>query len=485
MENKINRGNVVSSLIWKFLESGGTQGIQFILQIFLARLLLPEHYGLIALVMVFIKISNVFIQSGFNTALIQKKEVDDIDYSSVFFLVVCVAGLFYAILFFSAPLIAAFYYNEQLIPIIRVLSLTLFLGGLYSIQYAYIARRLQFKKLFYSSLSGITISGICGIAAAAMGFGVWSIVIQQLVNQAIVNSVLWMKNDWRPKFIFSLDRVKVLFSYGWKLLVSGLINQVFLELRALIIGRIYTPAMLGYYNRGNQFPQLIVSNIDGTLQSVLLPTLSSHQDDKSRVKEMVSKTIRISMFCIMPMLAGLALVAKPLISVLLTDKWLPAAPFLQIACAIYVLLPLHNTNLQAIKALGRSDIFLKLEVIKKSYSTVILIATIPFGIYALASGALVSGFISSIFNAYPNKKLLGYSYLEQWKDLLPTVVITTIMGICVYLVSFLNLSPLLMLMSQVIVGASVYIGISVAFKVESLSFLISVVKGLIHRKNPQ
>ena len=461
------------------MERGGTQGIQFIVQIILARLLLPEDYGLIAIVTIFILLANVFVQSGFNTALIQKKDADDLDFSSVFYLSVFVAGLLYVILFVTSPLIANFYREPQLIPILRILAITLFFGAFNSIQNAYIAKKMMFKKLFFSSLGAILISGTAGVVAAYMGYGVWALVIQQLSNQFMITVILWFTIKWRPQLLFSFKRLKVLFSYGSKLLASALIDTFYINIRTLIIGRIHTPGVLGFYNRGEQFPQLIVSNIDGSIQSVMLPTLSAYQDDKVRVKDMVRRGIVTSSFVMLPMMVGLAVVAEPVVKILLTDKWLPSVPFLQIFCASYALMPIHTANLQAINALGRSDIFLKLEIIKKVIGIIILGVSIPFGIYAMTWGALLSNVISTFINAYPNQRLLNYSYLEQWKDIMPSVLISLVMGGVVYSFNYLTVSVGLILMLQIIIGGVVYLGLAKAFKVESLDYLIVTIKDVL------
>jgi O-antigen/teichoic acid export membrane protein len=476
MSAPINKSKVISSLFWKLMERGGTQGMQFIVQIVLARLLLPEDYGIIALVTIFILIARVFVQSGFNTALIQKKDADDLDFSSVFYLSLFVAGLLYIILFFASPFIADFYQNPQLVLVLRVLSITLFFGAINSIQNAFVARNMMFKKLFFSSLGAIIVSGTIGIATAYLGWGVWALVTQQLMSQLSITIILWFTVKWRPKLLFSFERVKGLFSYGWKLLVSALIDTLYMNLCSLIIGKIYSPDMLGYFNRGKQFPQLLVTNINGSIQSVMLPALASEQDDRKRVKDMVRRSIVTSSFILFPMMVGLAVVAEPLVKLLLTDKWLPCVPFLQIFCASYALWPIHTANLQAINALGRSDIFLRLEIIKKIIGLTILGISISFGVYAIALGGVLSGIISTFINAYPNKKLLDYSYKEQWKDIMPSLLISLVMGGIVYLFNYLSLAAWQILVLQVAIGAVIYIGLAKIFKIESFIYLINTFK---------
>lgn len=482
MKIQTTKSKVISSLFWKFMERGGTQGIQFIVQIVLARLLVPKDYGIIALISIFIVIANVFVQSGFNTALIQKKDADEVDFSSVFYLSLFVAGLLYLILFFTAPLVADFYNIHQITLVLRVLSITLFFGAFNSIQNALVSRNMQFKMLFYSSLGAILMSGIVGIVLAYLGLGVWALVAQQLTNQFMITVIMWFTVKWRPKLIFSFKRVKGLFSYGWKLLVSSLIDNLYMNLQSLIIGKIYNPSMLGFYNRGDQFPKVIVSNINGSIQSVMLPVLASEQDNRKRVKNMVRRSIVTSSFVLFPMMCGLAVTAEPLVKILLTNKWLPCVPFLQIFCASYALWPIHTANLQAINALGRSDIFLKLEVIKKIIGLTILVISIHFGIYAIAIGTLVSGIISTFVNAYPNLKLLNYSYKEQLKDIMPSLLLSLIMGTIIYNLKWLHMVPLVTLIIQIFFGIIIYVILAKVFKLECYTYLLKTFKDIYKKK---
>lgn len=482
MKTEISKTQVLSSLFWKLMERGGTQAVSFIVSIILARLLLPEDYGIIALVVIFTSIAGVFVQSGLNTALIQKKDADEADFSSVFYLSLFIACLIYIILFLAAPFIAAFYKIPEITPVFRVLSITLFFGAFNSIQNAVVARNMEFKKLFFSSTGAILISGTVGIYMAYTGFGVWALVGQQISNQLFVTLILWFTVKWRPQLLFSLERVKALFSFGWKLLVSALIDTVYRDLRSLIIGKLYAPAMLGFYNRGQQFPSLIVSNINGSIQSVMLPVLSSQQDNRPRVKEMMRRAIVTSSFLIFPMMVGLATIAEPLVRILLTDKWLPCVPFLQIYCASYALWPIHTANLQAINALGRSDIFLKLEIIKKIIGLSILAITVFYGVYAIALGGVLSGLISSFVNAYPNKHLINYSYKEQVIDIMPSLLLSLTMGVIVHTIKWLGLSALFTLTIQVIAGFVLYVGMAWLFRLECFRYLVSTIQEIFANK---
>lgn len=484
MENKNIKFKVLSSLIWKLMERGGTQGVQFIVQIVLARILVPNDYGIIALVAIFITIANIFVQSGFNTALIQKKNAEDADFSSVFYLSLFVAVLLYLFFFFTAPYIADFYGILQLTSVLRALSVTLLFGVFNSIQNAVVSRNMQFKMLFFSSLGAIVVSGTVGIAFAYAGFGVWALVAQQLTNQFMITLILWFTVKWRPKLIFSFKRLKGLFSYGWKLLVSSLIENLYMNFCSLIIGKIYNPNILGFYNRGDQFPQIIVINIDSSIQSVMLPTLASEQDNKKRVKDMVRRSIVTSSFIVFPIMSGLFVIAEPLVKILLTDKWLPCVPFMQIFCMYYALWPIHTANLQAINALGRSDIFLKLEIIKKVTGIFILGVSIFHGVYAIALGILINGIISTFINAYPNLKLLDYKYIDQCKDIMPSLLLSLIMGAVIYNFNNVPITAWIVVVIQVFIGAVLYIGMSKLFKLECYTYLIITFKDILkNRKN--
>lgn len=482
MKYEVTKSKVLSSLIWKLMERSGTQGVQFLVTIILARLLLPEEFGLIVLVTIFLTVANVFVQSGFNTALIQRENVDEIDFSSVFYLSIFIASVMYIILFSTAPYIAYFFEEFRLIAVLRVISLTLFLGAFNSIQMAIIARNMQFKKLFISSLVAIIISGTTGITMAYANFGVWAIVGQQLANQIIIVIILGFIVKWRPRLLFSFERIKSLFSFGWKLLISSLIDVMYVNLRSILIGKMYSPAVLGFYNRGEQFPNLLVSNINGSIQSVMLPTLSSFQENKQRVKEIVRRSIVTSAFIVFPMMVGLAVIAEPLIKLLLTEKWLPAVPFLQIFCASYALWPIHTANLQAINALGRSDIYLKLEIIKKILGLAVLTISIPFGVYAIALGVLITGIISTFINAYPNLNLINYSFKEQWKDLAPSLFLSLSMGVSIYSIKWLYLSDFFEMTTQILIGIIFYISLAKIFHLECFIYLEKTLKNIQNNK---
>lgn len=469
---------MLRSLFWKLLERFGVQGVQFILQIILARLLSPEHYGILSLMIIFTTLANVFIQNGFNTALIQNKDVTEEDYSSVFWVSLAIAVLLYAVLFFTAPLIASFYEMPDIIMPFRVLALMLIPGAVNSIQVAKVSREMNFKKIFTSNIAAIIISGSSGILIAYIGGGLWALVVQTLLNIIVACAVMFVSVKWHPKFVCNLKRVKMLFSFGWKLLVSSLIDTMYQDLSSLVIGKKYTSEMLGFYNRGKQFPQFLINAINGAMQSVLLPAMSQKQDSKEQVKSLMRTSMTISAYVIFPMMAGLAAVAEPLVSILLTDKWLPCVPYMQIFCFTFAFWPVHTSNLQAINAMGRSDIFLKLEIIKKAYGIVILlIAVLCFeSPIAIAMTGVVSTLVSCFVNAAPNKKLIGYSYFEQMKDMLPALVMSSVMCIIVLAIGMLELNNILLIIIQVVTGVAVYMLMSYLFEPEAFKLILQLIK---------
>ena len=484
-ENGSLKAKTISGVIWKFGERVSAQAVNFIVSIILARLLLPEDYGLIALVTVFITICNKIVVSGFATSLIQKKDADNLDFSTVFYFSIAVAAVLYAGLFFAAPFIAEFYSAESdpelFIQVIRVMGLNLFIIAVNSVQQAYVSRTMQFRKFFFSTIIGTVVSAVAGIALAYMGKGVWALVAQNMILAVVNGIVLWFMVKWRPQLKFSFKRLKVLYSYGWKIFVASLIKILYTDLRSLVIGKVYTAADLAFYNKAQSFPQLIDTNVEGTIDSVLFPAISKKQSNVDDMRAMLRRAIKTTSYILMPLLAGLSAVAKPFIIILLTDKWAESIPLMQILAFSFVFAPVELENLQAIKAIGRSDIALKVEIIKKVVGVAILIASIPFGVTAIAVGMVISTTLSAIINAIPNKKLLGYTFKMQLKDILPSLLLSLVMFGAVYPVSLLNINVWLMLIIQVVAGAIIYIALSAIFKVESFKYILGLLKGFLKR----
>lgn len=476
------KSKVLSGFIWKFAERISAQLVTFIVSIVLARILSPSHYGAIAIVNIFIALANVFIASGFGNSLIQKKKADDTDFSSVFYFNILLSVGLYMIVFLSSPIIAEFYSMPILCPVLRVMGLRLIVGGINSVQHAYVARNMLFRRFFWSTLGGTVVSGIVGIIMAYNGFGIWALAAQYMVNTTVDTIVLWFTVKWRPKFLFSLKRLGSLFSYSWKLLVSGLLDTGYNELRSLVIGKMYTSTDLAYYNKGSSFPNLVVTNINSSIQSVLFPAMSAEQDKKEQVKAMCRRSIRTSSYIMLPLMTGLALVAEPFVKLLLTEKWLQCVPYLQIACFTFAFMPIHTANLQAIKAMGRSDIFLKLEIIKKIMGLAILIFVAPFGVLAIAFSGILTTILSSIINSYPNCKLLNYNYFEQIKDLFNGFLPLIVMSVLVCLTGLINIGEFPLIIMQVIVGIISYVAVSALTKNESFLYILETVKKIIAKK---
>ena len=481
MSEQVTRGSVIKNFIWRFAERTGAQGVQFVVSIVLARLLAPEAYGLVALVTVITNILQVFVDSGMGNALIQKKDADDLDFSSVFYFNIFMCTVLYIGMFFAAPYIAQFYDKPELTPLVRVISLTFIIAGVKGIQQAYVSKNLLFKKFFFSTLGGTLVSAAFGIFLAYKGAGAWALVAQSLSNATIDTLILWLTVKWRPKWMFSFKRLKGLFSYGWKLLASSLLETGYNNLRNLIIGKVYSPSDLAFYQKAHTFPDIVITNINTSINSVLLPSMSKVQDSKEAVKGMTRRAIKTSVFIIAPLMVGLAACGKSVISILLTDKWLPSYPFMVIFCSTFVFYPIHSANLNAIKAMGRSDLFLKLEIIKKIVGIITIVLTFRISVLAIALGGIVASVLSQIINAWPNKKLMNYSYLDQLKDIIPSILLAAFMGGCVYCINLLHLNNWLTLIIQVPLGALIYIGFSALFKIEAFTYCLNMIKPVVSK----
>ena len=471
--------NLFSAFVWKYMERCGCQIVQFALQIILARLLAPTDFGVVALISVFINIALVFVNTGLGTALIQAQKLTAKDISSVLYANVLVSIILYAVLFFMAPTISDFYNIPELSYVVRILSIMILLGSINSIQNAILVRDLRFKLLFYTSSISISISAVIGIILAYDGYGVWALVWQQLSNQIAICIILCYISRWKFGFNFSFVNVKRLYSFGWKLLASSLLDTVYRESQSLLIGKIFTSADLGFYNRGKTFPMVIVGNIDGSIQGVLLPALSRVQNDLWQVKDLMRKSIMASVFVISPLMIIMLVVADSMVRIVLTEKWLPCVPFLRICCISFIFYPIHTANLTAINALGKSDVFLKLEIAKKIIGVVLLfIAAFIFkSIIVIAWSAVVSGAVSTFINAYPNKKLINYSYSEQIKDILPIFVISALMGLIVFCLGcFIKCYPEIWgLLAQFMCGGITYFLLARLMKIPCLNYLLSKV----------
>ena len=466
----------LSGLMWRFLERFGAQGVTFAVSVVLARLLDPSVYGIVAIVTVFTTILNVFIDSGLGNALIQKKDADDLDFSTVFFFNIFMCTWLYALLFVSAPLIAGFYKMPELTPVLRVMSLTVIVSAVKNVQQAYVSRHLLFKKFFYATLGGTIGAAALGIWMAYRGYGVWALVAQGLFNTVVDTIILWITVQWRPKWEFSLERFRGLYSFGWKLLVSSLIDTCYNNLRQLIIGKLYTAESLAFYNRGYMIPNVFVGNVNTAIDSVLFPVLSGEQSSRDKVRNMTRRSIRVSSYVMWPIMLGIAACARPLVLILLTEKWEPAIPYVMLFCFSYALLPLQTANLNAIKALGYSDIYLRLEIIRKAAGFGVLFLTMWHSPLLMAASNILIGLINQAVNAWPNIRLLDYSYREQIRDILPSAALSAMMFLIVWGMHYFIKNPFFLLPVQVLTGVAVYIGGSIVSRNESFFYIWNTVK---------
>ena len=471
-----SKKKVFSGLIWKFGERITAQSISLLVSIILARLLSPDEYGSVAIVMIFITIANVFVSSGFGNALIQKKDADNLDFSSVFYINIVMGIILYFILFCIAPIVSNFYEMPILAPTLRVLGIRIIVASINSVQQAYVSRNMLFKRFFWSTLFGTLISGVIGVTMAYHGFGVWALVAQYLTNTCTDTIVLWFTVRWRPSLQCSFARARKLFSYGWKLLLSGLLDTGYKQLRSLIIGRKYSSSDLAYYNQGDKYPALLVTNINASISSVIFPAMAQYQDDRVKVKNMTRRAIQISSFILWPCMLGVGAIAKPLVIFLLTDKWLPCVPYIRIFCFTYGLWPIHTANLQAINAVGRSDLFLKLEIIKKMVGTIAILVSMNYGPLAMAYSLVVTDLLATLINAFPNKKLLSYGYFEQIKDMLPSFIMAFIMALVIYPIQKIGFSCSVTIAVQVLIGVGFYIFLAILTKQQSFRYLFGLIK---------
>ena len=472
----------ISGLFWRFGERITAQIISFVVSIVLARILMPEQYGIVAIVTIFINLANVFVTSGLGTSLVQKKEADELDFSTMFWASIIFSLMIYTVIFIVSPLIAKIYNNELLTIVLRVMGLKIPIAAINSIQQAYVQREMIFKKFFFSTIIGTIISAFVGIWMALNNFGVWSLVGQYLTNSIIDTVVLAITVKWRPHLVFSIERFKKLFSYGWKIMASSFIGTAFDQFRGLIIGAKYSASDLAYNNKGEQIPLLLSTNINSTMESVLFSSISKVQDDKYKVKKAMRRLMKISSFVIMPLLFGISAVANSLITILLTDKWNECVPYLRVVCIQQCFGILNTVNMQAIKAIGKSDTTLKLEFIKKPIYILIILIMMNISPLAICIGNAIYSIITLFINSKPNKKYLDYGLKEQVADIFIYFVISLLMELIVIAIGMININTYILIIIQILVGIVFYIGASIVFKLDSLEYILDIVKNIVKRK---
>ncbi len=477
----MKENSISYNFAWKFAERTASQGVAFVVSVVLARILLPKEFGVIAMIQVFMAIAQVFIVSGFSSALIQKKDADNLDFSTILHCSILLSVVLYLVLYLISPNIAYFYNEPQLIPVTRVLGLTLLLSAYNSVQQAWVSRHMKFKLFFYSTLSGNVVSGIVGVIMALMGYGVWALVAQSLLSQIINSIVLAYLIDWRPNFIFSKTRAVPLIQYGWKILGSDLISTIFFQLRQLLIGKFYSASDLAYYNRGISVPELVSANIDKSLVQVLFPAMSNFSDSKEKIKELTRKSMRFTSYAMFFLLTVLIVLAEPLVRIIYTDKWLACVPYFQLMGLAKMIQTVSNANLQSFKAVGRSDIVLKLEFIKKPVGFLLIFVSFRISIFALALTLPIYGLFSAFVNAYSNRTVLEYTIREQLSDLEPAVLLSIGIYILSYSYMFLNISDVAKILLGLAISTLFYLGMSYFFKLETYMYFINIIKKIFKK----
>lgn len=476
----LNTG-IASGIFWKFAERLFSQGVSFIVSLILARLLLPEDYGAVSIVMIFIEIANVFIISGLNTALIQKKEINETEISTIFYCCIILGVILYAVMFFAAPFIATAYNLPVLTAVIRVFALRLPISSFQQVPSALLSRRLDFKKFFFSTMVGVFVSAIVGIVMAAKGFGVWALVAQSLVAAVLDAIILSIVVRWTPRLRFSLKEVAPLLSYGWKIMTADLIGTVFNNLNSMIIGLRYNSADLAYYTKGKTLPQMFRNNIYTTLISVLFPAMSKVGDNAAEIKSVARRSIKMLSYILFPMMIGMTAVAEDLVIVLYTEKWILMTPFICIVCIECMLSIIPTIILQTLKATGHSGMILKLEFIKKPILLISIFIAINFGVEVVAWTLPINSAIELVLNTAFSSKITGYKLYEQLKDVTIPLLLSLCMWGCIRLLQLINMPLVIGLIVQILLGVIIYIVLSAAFKVKEFEQLLILIKSKLQR----
>lgn len=468
-------------MFWSLIERFGHQIIQFGIGLVLARLLLPEDYGLIGMILVFISLAQVFVEGGFPSALIRKTNPSVSDYSTVFWFNLLSAFFCYAILFFGAPLIASFFKEPKLVMLTRVVGVNIIISSIGIIQRTILSKDLNFKSQAKINLGSIIISGGIGVACAFKGYGVWSLVIQNICKNIFTSVILWISSKWRPKFIFSEGSFSELFGFGSKLLASSLINAISENLFSLIIGKMYNAKSLGFYTRANQFQKLPVSSIYGAISVVSYPVLSELQNDQAKLKEGYRSMIRMIAFVLFPIMAILSAISESMIHVILTNKWLPSVPILQILCIIGAFYPLHAINLDIIKVKGRSDLFLKLEVVKQCLNILMIVICYRWGVMGLVWGSVILNFICYYLNAAFSKTLINYSFLDQLKDIFSFTLMSMLIFGSLLGLNLLITNPYIYLVVAPIIGSGLYLLMGILINLPEVTKIKDIINSFLKR----
>lgn len=485
MKKISEKNGIIGGLFWSFGERIAAQLVTTIVTIVLARILDPEHYGIISIVTVVITFLNVFVSSGFGSALVQKKDSDTVDFDTAFWMSFSFAIILYTVLFFAAPLISDFYENEQLTWVIRVLGIRLIFASLNNIQQAYVRKKMEFRKFFWATFIGTVVSGGVGIVLALLGYGVWALVFQYLTNVFIDTVILYFVCGWQPKFRFSSTGAKGIWKFGWKVLATELVFTLEGDIRSLIVGKVFGSADLAYFDQGKKYPSLFVNNVDSSIQKVMLPAYSKLQDQKDRLLETLRKSIGIGVYILAPLLIGFAVVANNFVSVILTDKWIECVPFIQIFCILYLTRPFQSSCHQALLAIGKSGLVLITMIVIHSVSliTVIIAVFVLKSVLWIALFSLLTTAVSLVMFFIFSRRHIGYKFGQVIADVLPSVLIVAVMGVAVYFIGYIPINKIVLLALQVLIGGIIYLSLSYMFKPEPFLYLLNKVKSLLKKKN--
>lgn len=471
----MEENTITSNVIWRFADRWTTQLISLLISVIISRILSPDDFGLVALTNIFMTIVGVFTDSGLSDSLIQKKDADELDFSTAFFTNIALCFFIYGLAFVCAPLVSSFYGMPELTGLIRVLSIRIIISGFKNIHHAYVAKNMLFKKYFFASIIGTIISGVVGIIMAYKGFGAWSLVASTLVDVGIDTILCWLAVKWVPVIQFSFQRLKGLMNFGIKILFIRVINNIYNKLSQLVTGKFYTKADLAYFDKGDNLSSKLTDNIDNTIESVLFPAVSNIQNDLSRVKEVSKKTLQINTYIIYPLLVGLFVVSNDAVKLIFTEKWIKCVPFIQVFCVIKLTLPLITINKNITKSLGGSSILLKQELAIKIISIIVILLTATIGPMKIAYGLLFNNVISVIISSSTSRSNAGYSILNQLLDIAPNLIISLIMGAIVYMTNFTNVPLIFNLMIKILIGGFVYISLSYISKNSSYRFIVDLI----------
>lgn len=478
------RGKIITGLGWTYAERTLAQIISLLVTIVLARILDPSAYGVVSIVTIFIGFADTFAINGLGNALVQKKNSDQLDFSTVFYFNIGFSMVIYLLIFCISPFVGMFYDSNLLVPVLRIMALRIPVAAINSVQQAYVSRNMDFKRFFLATLGGTLVSAVFGIVLAYLGFGVWALAVQYLSNTLIDTIVLWFTVRWRPTLEYSWKRLKGLFSYGWKVLASSLLITIYGDIQNLIIGKKFSTTDLAYSEKGRQFPSVVATNINASISKVLFPAMAECQEDISAVKALMRRAISAGTYLLSPILFGMAASADNLVSVVLTDKWTPCVPYFRIMCLVFLLQPIQTASIQAIKAIGRSDVYLKLEIIKKTAGILVLLYTVLFchSVFSIIVGSLIAEIISSVLNFPANRSLFGYMYTEQIADVGFTLGLNIIMALAVYFIGNMIHNPLIALLLQIPSGVLIYILLSIVTKNRNYIYIYEIMKDFSGRR---